>query len=142
MPRWFLGEALTYYLIFRYKNMGPGAASGSSFIWNQKGIVATGDSARGSAIELANLNGVGRADYMCKPSFQYTTYVVLTYLLSPLRFRPSRKYCLGLSVSYHPIFRDRRAKLEKSNVCPGGGLAAVQPNLPTGAPPAPTPGST
>ena len=48
-----------------WKNMGaiPAPQSLSSFTWYAKGTVAGGDSCRGSAIELVNYNGLGRAEY-------------------------------------------------------------------------------
>lgn len=47
-----------------WRNEGPGAASGSSFTWSWKGRIASGNTARGSCIEFANLYGLGRSDYI------------------------------------------------------------------------------
>lgn len=48
-----------------WKNMGniPAAGTASSFTWTYKGMVAVGQTCRGSAIELVNFAGLGRADY-------------------------------------------------------------------------------
>lgn len=46
-----------------WKNLGPIPAGGSSFSWQIKGTVAVGGQYRGSAVELVNYNGIGRADY-------------------------------------------------------------------------------
>ena len=58
---------LTYW-----KNMGPSSSPipatnpDSAFGWLDKGLGAVGGGTRGEAIELANMNGLGRADYISK----------------------------------------------------------------------------
>ncbi|KAH8797345.1 hypothetical protein F5884DRAFT_815081 [Xylogone sp. PMI_703] len=47
-----------------WKNAGPIPVKGSAFTWTHKGVIANGNIARGSAVELTNLNGLGRADYL------------------------------------------------------------------------------
>ncbi|OWP06605.1 hypothetical protein B2J93_5084 [Marssonina coronariae] len=48
-----------------WKNEGPITTvdEKSSFSWTAKGMVAAGNTCRGSAVELVNVNGLGRADY-------------------------------------------------------------------------------
>lgn len=48
--------------MYAWKNLIGGVDN--SFVWNSKGMVAGGGTVRGSAIELANINGIGRADYI------------------------------------------------------------------------------
>jgi len=45
-------------------NAGPIPSSGSAFQWNWQKVTNKGGIARGACIELANLYGVGRADYI------------------------------------------------------------------------------
>jgi len=45
-----------------FKNMGFSTTGVSAFAWVDKGTIAGGANYRGSAIELPNLNGLGRAD--------------------------------------------------------------------------------
>ena len=55
-----------------WKNMGPSGDSvpasppHSAFRWYFKGLGAVGGGSQGAAIELANMNGLGRADYISK----------------------------------------------------------------------------
>lgn len=43
---------------------GDEAAGTSAFSWRFAGDIAHGSSGRGSCIEFANINGLGRADYI------------------------------------------------------------------------------
>jgi hypothetical protein len=45
---------------------GDEAAGTSAFRWRYAGPIAHGSEGRGSCIEYANINGIGRADYIRK----------------------------------------------------------------------------
>ncbi|KAK2624027.1 hypothetical protein QTJ16_006661 [Diplocarpon rosae] len=66
-------------LMEAWKNEGPVATAdeSSSFSWTKKGVVATGDTCRGSAVELVNINGLGRADYYMIEPHKNTASVYL-----------------------------------------------------------------
>ncbi|PBP16288.1 hypothetical protein BUE80_DR012963 [Diplocarpon rosae] len=66
-------------LMEAWKNEGPLAATdqSSSFSWTKKGVVANGNTCRGSAVELVNINGLGRADYYMIEPHKNTASVYL-----------------------------------------------------------------
>lgn len=49
--------------LYAYKNMGNVKSGDSAFTWLSKNTVDNGNVCRGSAVELVNYNGLGRADY-------------------------------------------------------------------------------